>query len=360
MNQTFAPVAAGTRAAVAVAVLAAAIAYPFMASDFACFMAAQILVYAIAILGLNLLTGLNGQISLGHGAFFAMGAYAVALATERHVHYLAAVPLAATLCFVAGFLFGLPALRLRGHYLAMATFSLALALPQLLKHKAVEPWSGGAQGITLTKPGAPFAANWFGRNFSDDTWLYFIVLLFAVLLYIFAARVAQSRMGRALVALRDHQLAAESMGVNAAMVKSLTFGLSALYTGVAGGLSALVTQYVAPDSFTMALSIALLVGLVIGGTGVLPGSFLGAAFIVFVPNVANEVSRAATGAIYGLLLLCTMFLMPRGLWLAAAAALRHALGWVNLVRRRPVRPDKADRIVDPDPVAVSPRPTAQR
>jgi branched-chain amino acid transport system permease protein len=287
-----------------------ALLLPAFLPDFRVFQVTQILVYAIAILGLNLLTGFNGQISLGHGAFYAVGAYATAILIGSFGWpYWLAVIAAALICFVAGFLFGLPALRLDGHYLALASFALALAVPQLLKHKAFEKWTGGVQGLSLMKPDAPF-----GLPLSADSWLYFFTVAIAVCLFAAAANLLNGRVGRAIKAIRDHHTAAEAMGVNVALYKTMVFGVSALYTGVAGGLSAIILQFVAPDNFTMLLSVFFLVGAVIGGVRSIPGALIGAAFIVVVPNVTADISKAATSAIYGAVLIGLMALMPNGVW----------------------------------------------
>nr|WP_295469329.1 branched-chain amino acid ABC transporter permease [Mesorhizobium sp.] len=302
------------------AALIVGIALPMVLSDFHVFQATQMMVYAIAILGLNLLTGYNGQISLGHGAFYAIGAYAAAILMARfELSYFVALPLAAIICFIVGFLFGLPALKLEGHYLALATFALALAVPQLLKYPAFEHWTGGVQGIFVNKPEAPF-----GIPLSTDHWLYYFTLAVTLLVFVLASNLLHGRVGRAITAIRDQPVAAEAMGINIALYKATTFGVSALYTGLAGGLSAIVIQFIAPDSFTMFLSIFLLVGLVIGGVGSIPGAFLGAAFIVITPNIASDISKAATGAVYGLLLITFVYLVPNGAWGALT------VGWKRL------------------------------
>ena len=158
----------------------------------------------------------------------------------------------ALVCFVAGFLFGLPALRLEAIYLALATFALAIAAPQILKLSPLEHWTGGVQGIVILKPDAPF-----GLPLNQDQWLYFFTLGVALAMFFAAHNLVHSRTGRAIMAIRDNPIAARSMGINTALYKTLTFGVSALYTGVAGALGAIVVQFVAPDSFTFSLSIAL-------------------------------------------------------------------------------------------------------
>ncbi len=238
-------------------VLAAAL--PFLVgksgfiSNFTFLQMSLMIVYAIAVLGLNLLTGFNGQISLGHGAFFAVGAYTAAILIEHYgVNYWLTLPVAAMLCFVIGYLFGLPALRLEGHYLALATFGLAIAVPQMLKYKHLEPLTNGVMGINLLKPDPPF-----GLPLSGDQWMYLVVLIVAVAMFWMARNLLNSRPGRAMVAIRDHTLAAGTMGIDTSRYKATVFGISALYVGVAGALHAIIFEFVAPDSFNVfELSIA--------------------------------------------------------------------------------------------------------
>jgi len=295
---------------------------PFVFSNFRLFQFTQVYIYAIAILGLNMLTGYNGQFSLGHGAFYAVGAYASAIMMDRwNVHYGWTIPVAAVVCLVVGFLFGLPALRLEGLYLALATFSLALAVPQILKY--FEHWTGGSQGLVLSKPNAPF-----GLRLNPDQWLYFLTLAVLVVLFCLAGNLLRGRVGRAIVAIRDNHIAAEAMGVNTSLYKSLVFGVSAAYTGVAGALSASAIAYVAPDSFNVFLSITLLIGSVIGGMASISGAVFGALFIQFVPNWAQDISKAAPWAIFGVFLIVFMYVMPFGI----AGAIR--LAWIRTQRSR--------------------------
>jgi len=292
---------------VAIVVVAACL-LPFVLSSYRVFQFNLVLVYAIVLLGLNILTGFNGQISLGHGAFYAIGAYVAAVLMDQWgVPYWATIPVAGIVCFVAGFLFGLPALRLHGHYLALATFALGISMPQILKYKGLEQWTGGVQGIVILKPDAPF-----GLNVSQDQWLYLFTLFVALIMFLLAWNLLRGRVGRAMVAIRDHPIAAEAMGINVAAVKTLTFGVSALYAGVGGALGAIVIQFVAPDSFVALVSISFLIGIVIGGLASISGVIYGALFIVFVPNIADEISKAAPWAVYGLFLLAFVFLAPKG------------------------------------------------
>ncbi|HEX9395446.1 MAG TPA: branched-chain amino acid ABC transporter permease [Burkholderiales bacterium] len=295
------------------ALLVVACALPFVVSNYRTFQLTLVLVYAIALLGLNILTGYNGQISLGHGAFYALGAYCAAiLMAKAGWPYWATLPAAGAVCLVAGFLFGLPALRLEGLYLALATFALGVSMPQLLKYHHLEKWTGGVQGIVIAKPEAPAFFSWVGLPLNPDRWLYFFTLAVAVAMFALAWNLLRGRVGRALTAIRDQHVAAEAMGIHSALYKSAAFGVSALYTGVAGALGAIAVQFVAPDSFNIFLSLALLVGIVVGGLASIPGALYGALFIQFVPNIADEISKAAPWAIFGLFLLGFVYLMPTG------------------------------------------------
>ena len=297
--------------------LVAACALPFLVSSYRTFQFTLVLVYSIALLGLNMLTGYNGQISLGHGAFYAVGAYCAAILMDKYgVPYWATIPVAGVVCLLAGFLFGLPALRLEGLYLALATFALGVSLPQLLKYHDLEKWTGGVQGIVIAKPEPPF-----GLPLSPDQWLYFFALAVALVMFGLAWNLLRGRVGRAMVAIRDQHVAAEAMGVHSALYKSLTFGVSAMYTGIAGALGAIAVQYVAPDSFNIFLSIVFLVGIVIGGLASISGAIYGALFIQFVPNIADEISKAAPWAIFGVFLIGFVYLMPMGV----AGAVRMAV-----------------------------------
>ena len=299
------------------AAIAAAVALPWLVSNYHTFQLTLAMIYAIALLGLNLLTGYNGQISLGHGAFFAIGGYTAAILIHRWgVPYYLTIAPAGLLSFVIGVLFGLPALRLEGLYLALVTFSLAVATPQLLKY--FDSWTGGSQGILLTKPTAPA---WFPVG--PDRWLYYLVLAFLIVVFWAGRNLLRSRTGRALVALRDHPISALAMGVNSALYKTMAFGVSALMTGIAGALAAFAAAFVAPDSFSPFLSISFIVGSVVGGIATIPGAIFGGLFIQFVPNIASDISDAAPWAIYGLFLLAFMYLMPQGIAGALGGLLRR-------------------------------------
>jgi branched-chain amino acid transport system permease protein len=325
-----------------VGLLVLAAALPFLVgksgfiSNFTFLQMSLMIVYAIAVLGLNLLTGFNGQISLGHGAFFAVGAYTAAILIEQFgVNYWLTLPAAAVLCFVIGYLFGLPALRLEGHYLALATFGLAIAVPQMLKYKHLEPLTNGVMGINLLKPDAPF-----GLPLSGDQWMYLVVLIVAVAMFWMARNLLNSRPGRAMVAIRDHTLAAGTMGIDTSRYKATVFGISALYVGIAGALHAIIFEFVSPDSFRFELSIAILVGAVVGGVASLPGAVIGGIFVQFIEKYADAMTKKLTQAIhlplelqpwtlYGITLIVLIYVMPGGIAGGLAAL------WARL--RRPSR-----------------------
>jgi len=318
------------RQLVILASIVVAAVVPFVFKSFVTFQLTQVMVYALAILGLNLLTGFNGQFSLGHSAFYGIGAYTAAIMMHRwDIDYFWTLPASGAVCFAIGFLFGLPALRLQGLYLALATFALAIALPQILKFGPLEHWTGGVQGIAIDKPDPPF-----GLPIDADQWLYYITLIVLLVLFGVARNLAHSRTGRAIMAIRDHPIAAASMGVNTALYKTLTFGVSALYTGIAGALGAMVAMFVAPDSFSFLLSVSFLVGLIIGGIGSIPGCLVGGVFVLYVPNIAEDISRGLAGAVYGIILLIVIFVMPSG----AAGFVRLASAYLARRWRPPPAP----------------------
>jgi branched-chain amino acid transport system permease protein len=312
-------------------VLALLILVPLFVKNFIIFQLTMLLIYALAVLALNILTGGSGQFSLGQSAFYAVGAYTSAILMEHAgINYALTLPVAGLVCFLFGFLFGQPALRLSGVYLALATFALATSMPQLLKLGYFEHWTGGVQGLVVTKPDAPdlisSIASWFsGKPMSQDMWLYYFTLAVAIGIYIASVNLLKSRSGRAFMAIRDNEIAASAMGIDVALYKTLAFGVSAGITGVAGGLGAIAVQFVAPDGYTITLAISLFLGMVVGGVGWLPGSIVGSAFIIFVPNIAESVSKGLSGAVFGVLLFLVIFLVPHGARQVAMVA-QHLIG----------------------------------
>ncbi|MDA0225825.1 MAG: branched-chain amino acid ABC transporter permease [Proteobacteria bacterium] len=266
-------------------------------------------VFAIAICGLNLLTGLSGQLSIGHGALYAVGAYTVAIGM-RHVGldpYLC-VPLAAATAFAAGLLIGYPVVRFGLVELALTTWGVALALPQFLKSSLLAPWTGGVQGLYLDRPGAPA-----GVPLTDDEWWFAVVLGTLCLALLSLRNLRSSRSGRALRAIADHAMAAQAMGIDLTRARAVAFGISGAYAGVAGALGALLVDFVGPDSFTVWFSIEFLIGAILGGVHSVWGALLGGLLMKFLPDLARGTSGALAFAVYGIALIAMVRVLPRGL-----------------------------------------------
>jgi len=339
--------------------------FPTVISSFQSSLWAQALILAIAVMGLNILVGYSGQLSLGHGAFMALGAYTSAILAHRYkMDYLLTIPIAALFTGLVGFLFGFPALRLSPLYLALATFALAVVTPSLIKRP--EGLTGGVQGIILIQPDPPpFASDLFaavtGTAMTSDQWIYYISLFCALLLFWVAWNLVRHRPGRAMRALRDGEVAAAAYGVNIAGFKTLAFGISAFYAGIAGSLFGLATGFVSPDTFPVSLSIQLLVGAVVGGLASIPGPLLGAIFAYFLPieanqwvpsqswipdQVASTVKNAGPAVSYGVLLILIMIFAPNGI----VGLIRAGYDW--LYRRLRGATDRETGQLPPDPQTV--------
>ena len=292
--------------------LGAAAMVPALASDFQLFRFTNILIYALALLGMNVLVGYNGQISLGHGAFYAIGAYtATLLVVHPGVAHWIAVPVAGIVCLGVGFLFSLPLLRLGPMHLAMATFAVGAVLPGLVKWKGVERWTGGGQGLGIDVPTVPF-----GLPLSFDQWLYLLALLLLALSFLLVSNLLRGRVGRAAIAIRDHPVAAQGMGIDTVFYKSAIFGISAMLTGLAGALAALSFRYVAPGMFGVFLSFGLLIGIAVGGLATLSGAIYGAIFLQLIFLVVGATARSLQTSnmplIYGVVLIVFLCLCPQG------------------------------------------------
>jgi branched-chain amino acid transport system permease protein len=294
------------RVAGVLALLVVAALLPRLISDYHALEWATVGTYFIALLGLNVLTGHSGQISLGHGAFMAIGGYTSAILMAHHgVRDLWTIPLAGLVAGAAGLAFGLPALRLSGLYLALATFAVAVAFPALVKK--FEHFTGGSMGLILNLPKAPGSL-----RLSSNDWLYYLSWGIGGVGLAVAWALLRGPLGRSLRALRDSEVAAASAGVNPALYKTLAFGISAFYAGVAGALVAVSTAYVNPQTFPITLSLFLVVGLAVGGLGSLVGSVAGAILIQFLPTYAQDVSKQAPQVIEGAILIAVMLLLPGG------------------------------------------------
>jgi branched-chain amino acid transport system permease protein len=299
-----------------VALAAAVAAFPALLGEFRAFQFTLVGVYFIAILGLNILTGYTGQISLGHGAFMALGAYTTAILSVSYgVPDLATIPIAGLVAGIVGFAFGFPALRLAGVYLALATFALAVAVPALARGERFEHLTGGTGGLILDLPTSPIA------GLSPSKWLYYVTWAVAGVLLVAAWLLLRGRTGRAFRAIRDSEIAAVSSGVSLARYKTIAFGVSAFYGGVAGGLYIISIAFVNPDTFPITLSILLLTGAVVAGLGSLVGVVVGALFIQFAPLWGQQISDQAPSVVYGAILLLVLLVAPAG----AAGLLRKGL-----------------------------------
>jgi branched-chain amino acid transport system substrate-binding protein len=294
---------------------------PWFVPAYLAFQLTFVAAYAIAILGLIILTGYNGQISLGHGAFMAVGGYAVASMLHLGgIPYWVSVPSAAIACSVFGVAIGFVALRLAGVYLALATLALAVSVPPMLKRfKAL---TGGVQGISLPSPHAPAALGWM----SGEAFYYYVTWALAAVLFGVAWFVLRGRVGRCLRAIRDSEIAAVAFGVNPVFYKTLAFGWSAAYAGVAGALLAVVTAYVSPDVYGFSLSLTLVIGLVLGGLGSMWGALIGGVIIEFLPLWAQKINPAASSIVYGVALIVVMVFMPGGIAGALEKGLRAFRG----------------------------------
>jgi branched-chain amino acid transport system permease protein len=262
-------------------------------------------IFALVALGLNLLTGYAGQISLCHASFFGVGAYATAILTQKAgLPYLLSLLVGALLTTAIGALAAVPALRLKNIYLAIATLGFGVVL-----QKIIFEWrslTGGGGGLALTAPS--IAGYEVGA-----TGLYYLTLTLMTVGLFGAWNVSRGRTGRALLVIKDSEIAAGSLGIHAPRYKVIAFAISAFYAAIAGGLFAYLVRYINPESFSVGLSISFLSMVVIGGLGTIGGSIVGAVFYVIVPELLRGI-KDAPGLVFGLLLVVVMVFMPRGLW----------------------------------------------
>jgi branched-chain amino acid transport system permease protein len=308
---------------------------PRYVSDFRARELAIVGMYFIALLGLSILTGYSGQISLGHGAFMAIGGYTTAVLSVdgvygHQIRDLWTIPIAGVIAGIAGLLVGVPALRLSGLYLALITFGIAVSFPQL--PKKFDHFLGGTTGKILNLANPPF-----GLDTTTNNWIYYLTWGIALVLLLAAWLLVRGKAGRALKAMRDSEVAAASSGISLARYKTLAFGISAFYAGVAGSLYAIANAYVNPDVFPIILSIYLVVGLAVGGLDSLVGLIAGAGLIYFLQNHADTVARwinqlpalnldpkqpGIPSMIFGAVLIVVMLLLPTG----AGGLLRRVIG----------------------------------
>jgi branched-chain amino acid transport system permease protein len=281
--------------------------------------------FFITLLGLAILTGHSGQISLGHGAFMTIGGYTTAILSVdgvygHHIRDLWTIPIAGLVAGLAGLLVGIPALRLSGLYLALITFGIAVSVPQL--PKKFDKFLGGTSGEVLSLVTPPF-----GLHTTSDNWVYYLTWGIAFVLLVAAWLLLRGKTGRALRAIRDSEIAAASSGVNLALYKTLAFGVSAFYAGVAGSLYAIAHGFMNPDVFPIILSVYLVAALAIGGVDSLPGLLVGAGVLYILDFRASDVTRwvnhlpsvhlnpqrlGMSSVIFGAVLIVVMVALPRG------------------------------------------------
>lgn len=327
-----------------VAALAVALAVPFLLAEKNVVLVSKGLAFAVAVLGLNLVTGYSGQLSLGHSAFMGVGAYTTAILVADHRwSYFWTIPVSALLCFAVGVLVGIPALRLKGLYLALATLGLAVIFPNLVKK--LDSLTGGTNGKNIpVRKVRWLAPSWLSDNARGDAykWTYLLILAFAAVLFVLARNIVRSRPGRSLVALRDNPIGAAASGVDVARAKVLTFGLSAAYAGVAGSLYMFTTTNASPSSYSLDRSIELITGVVVGGLASLGGSLLGGLLVVFLPEWSKNWGSGGTlaNAVYGAMLIAIIAIYPGGV-----ANLVGRL-WSAVVRVVPGRPANHRRTTD--------------
>ena len=245
--------------------------YPFLFKNYYVYMANYMAINIIVALGLNLLVGYTGQISLGHAGFFAIGAYGTIIFMSKvHLPFLLALPASAMVTAIFGFLLGLPALRLEGPYLSIATLGFGLTITQVIGR--IELF-GGRQGLHTPE------LNIGPWHLNSDRDFYYLLITITVILTLAARNLIKTKVGRAFIAIRDADIAAETMGVNLMFYKTLAFAVSAFYTGLAGGLYAFVLRFIEPQIFGLLMSIIFLAMVVVGGLGSIFGSIAGACLL---------------------------------------------------------------------------------
>jgi branched-chain amino acid transport system permease protein len=260
------------------------VVFPFLVGDYALYVTNLIAINCIVAIGLNILVGYTGQISLGHAGFFAIGAYTcVLLMIKAGFPFLVALPLAGFVCSAFGFILGLPSLRLEGPYLAIATLGFGMTVTQIISHSE---FTGGHMGIHAPKMSiGPFVAD---TSISQ----YAVIVATCVVLAVAAVNLMKTRVGRAFVAIRDSEIAAQAMGINISWFKTLSFAVSAFYTGIGGALMAFALEHVSAGSFNLILSITFLAMIIVGGLGSIMGSVMGATLLTYLQIKLQVIQEA--------------------------------------------------------------------
>jgi branched-chain amino acid transport system permease protein len=261
---------------------------PYVLKEYALSLLIQIGIFGIAALGLNIVVGFTGQISIGHAAFFGFGAFTSAYLSNHHIPVFFCIPLAGVVTALVGLIFGLPAARLKGLYLAIATLAAQFIL---LDFFGRAEWFTGGSVPALAEP-----FSLFGRVFRGDKQYFYVVLAYLIVCYVLVTNLMRTRDGRALVAVRDHYLSAEIMGINLTKYRTLSFGLAAFFAGIGGALYAHYNQVVSNEGFGIDRSIIFLAMIIIGGLGSIMGTLMGTAFMVLLPESMEWISSGLSGS----------------------------------------------------------------
>ena len=316
----------------------------------------RVVIYAIAIAGLNIATGYTGLVSVGHSAFFGLGAYTTGiLVVKEGWAPEATIPVALVVCFIVGLIIGLPALRIRGLYLAIVTLAFGVAFPEVVARFA--SLTGGASGLTIRRRMlAP--PDWTGFTLGEKgQWLYWLSVGVLVIVMFVVHNIVRSRYGLAMMASRDNEIAASASGVNLAAVKTISFGVSGALTGVGGSLFAMyLGSLVANDSFTLLNAIALLTGLVIGGEATRFGPILGGLAVVYIPYYSSSIGQGESSAvIFGAALIVIVFIAPEGVTGAVLRFVRKVFVMIPATPR-PFKPERSEPSIPAPAADTTPEP----
>lgn len=294
----------------------------------------RVAIFAIAIAGLNVATGYVGLLSVGHSAFFGLGAYTTGvLVVSYEWAPLATVPVALVLCLIVGFFVGLPALRIRGLYLAMVTLAFGVAFPEIIGQ--FEELTGGSEGLTIRRQELR-PPEWSGFTLGERTeWLYWLSVVTLLIVMYLIHNLVKGRYGMAMIAVRENEIAASASGVNIAAMKTVSFGVSGAITGVGGSLFAMyIGSLFAEGSFTLLAGITLLIGLVIGGEATRMGPIVGAAAVVYLPYYTSSLGQGQGSAVlFAIALIAVIFVAPAGIVGGVAKLFRRFVVLVPAPRR---------------------------
>lgn len=293
--------------------------FPGVANGYIVGLACILGIHVIASAGLNIMTGYTGLISLGHAAFMGVGCYTAAFFAQRGVPFYLTIPMAGLVAALLGLVVGIPSLRIKGLYLAVATLAMQFILVFIFREW--EPVTGGVRGVNVPN------ASLFGFDLNNDTRMYYVIAFCAIVLLIAARNLFRTRIGRAFIAIRDKDISAEVLGINLFRYKLLAFAIGSFYAGVAGALLGYFYRAMTPEYFTLALSIFYLAAIIVGGLGTMLGTVLGAFFMTLVPELlrafisliaqwaprATEILSPVQEVVFGLLIIGFLVFEPHGL-----------------------------------------------